>query len=256
MPVPALAAAIPYQQVLAAARAVIADPETSWPIESWRVPALAAAQLCLNRSAGTGREQAAVDRFDRQAMRAFNVLSGGTVLRKASKGSRSPRGSVLTGHAEFWAPAAWKAAEEAHAAAQGARRDTERRWQQVQAALLAAGIVSLPGTRSTAPPRLSLEDFERLAALLPDPQAAAPLPAALRAPPSGEWVLRRALLPSFPGEILATGTEAEVRNAATAQRRCDAATYPDLIIIAPDGSREVLAVISGTSVTAWLEVPQ
>jgi hypothetical protein len=155
------APAVPYKAVLEAARAVIADPQTAWPAESWSVPALVAAQMGQNRSAGTGREQAAVDRFDRQAMRAFNVLADGTTFLKAGKGSRSPRGYVLTSSAEFWTPAAWKAAEEAHTAAQGVRRDTERRWAQVHAVLEAAGFTPLPGSSAQAP-RLSLEDFERL----------------------------------------------------------------------------------------------
>jgi hypothetical protein len=248
MPVPALAAAIPYQDVLSAARAVIADPQTAWPVESWGVPALVAARMGLNRHTTTGREQAAVDRFDRQAMRAFNVLADGTTFLKAGKGSRSPRGYVLTSSTEFWTPPAWKAAEEARTAAQGVRRDTERRWQQVHAVLEAAGFTPLPGNPGH-PARLSLEDFERLtvAILLPGSQIAAP--------PSGEWELRRMLFPGLPSEILATGTEAEVREAAASQWLRDAATYPDLIVTAPGGTSEVLAVISG-SAAAWLEVPR
>lgn len=125
---------VSYQEVLAAARELAASADGMW--HSYEIYASVAGKLGLSRNdARTSLEHRAVQKFDGQVLRAFNLLVTEAVLVKVGKGETSPSGHVLGNQAQFWTPKAFEAAKERHKAAEAAAAAITARWERVAATL-------------------------------------------------------------------------------------------------------------------------
>jgi hypothetical protein len=162
---------VTFAEVLTEAREVAADPETSWPVRSWSVGQMLSKRLGLwdeHRAARTSGEYAAVEKFQGQALRAFNKLAGTGVLQKAGARSVGPDGHWTGNEATFWTQLAWDTADKARQQREAAAAALREQWAAIYDQLAARGFepVAVNGTtRSQArglPVTLSPGSWERL----------------------------------------------------------------------------------------------
>jgi hypothetical protein len=138
---------IDYPDVLAAARKIVAGAGRSterskgwW--RSYELPGLVASRLGVLEQRGqanTPRTYAAVTRFDRQVMRAFNEMAAEGTLVKIGRGERTPAGQVLGNEAEFYTPTAHAQAVGDRARALAERARVREMWESIYDRLSDAG---------------------------------------------------------------------------------------------------------------------
>jgi hypothetical protein len=155
---------ISYQLVLESANSMAVSTETDGWWRSWELPGRLAEFMGImtqHNQASTGRERAAVQRFDGQALRAFNAIAAEGGLVKVGRGERSPHGSVLGNTAEFFKPAEFEKADAEYRAALENRATSIERWKRIYDELVSRGLDVRAAPRGSAI-RLSLDSWETL----------------------------------------------------------------------------------------------
>lgn len=138
---------VSYPDVLAAARTIVGEAghSTERSVGWWRsyeLPGLIARRLGVLDAlsqANTPRLYAAVQRFNRQASRAFNELAAEGTLIKIGRGERNPGGLMLGNEAEFYTPTAHAQAVGDRARALAGQARVREMWESIYDRLSDAG---------------------------------------------------------------------------------------------------------------------